>query len=184
MSTITKWNKSLYWYFCFAIFLSCDFSKKKNNPVVTYYNSIAVNYNNLQLGNLLITNEEKDTIQLSKLVKKKTLVFRFSEINCSSCITNEFSNIKKSNLISSTSDLLILASYQNPRNLLLFKRLNKLEGYKIYNINEEQLTPLKEIEEISIPYFFTIDQNGIIDDIFIPYKGDNTRTDKYLKAQL
>ncbi|WP_147677886.1 redoxin domain-containing protein [Algibacter pacificus] len=152
------------------------------NKLITHYKFFEVKNDNTIIKDFTLYDENNNTLNISDLLIGKKLIFRFAEINCNVCIVNEFENIKKhiNNYELSPKDLIIISSYQNPNSLHIFKRLNKLNEFHIYNLKNNVLKNI-ELDSLNIPYFFVLDKNFIISNSFIPIKGANNRTSNYLK---
>lgn len=187
---ITKYFLFILVFVTLGIILKDSLKPKKSvnnelNKVVEQHQVVQNNTNDIILKDIRIINENKDTISISNLLTTKKLIYRFSELHCDSCIINEFENLK--NLLISNEmdvkDVLIISYYQNPRNLSIFKRINRLQDFEIYNLENNSLGDF-EIDDMLIPYFFMLDKNLKIGNTFIPIKQANKRTDNYLKKVL
>lgn len=152
------------------------------NLTIDGYTNIENKTNGKRLKDFSIINEKKDTLLLSSLLYHSKLIYRFSELHCDSCIIHEFENLRKQILAMGldTNDVIILCHYQNPRNLSIFKRINKLQDFEIYNLLNNNLGEL-EIDNVGYPYFFILNSKFKISNTFIPIKVANQRTDDYLK---
>ncbi|MTI87934.1 MAG: hypothetical protein FH748_08200 [Balneolaceae bacterium] len=83
--------------------------------------------------------DEGKKIKLKELVQNKwMLVLNFSEITCKSCVESEIEKIKEISNEIGSENVLILSSYERNSDLLIFKRLNKL-NLPIYNRKGENL---------------------------------------------
>lgn len=183
--------KKIIKYFSFSIIILISgiiflkyiypFKKNPNNKTNTILNNYAVyenNENGKMIDDIRLTNEKGDTLFLSNLAQQNKIIYRISELHCNSCVVHEFDNLKKS--IPSNKNLLILSYYQNPRNLIIFKRINNLKDFEIYNLMDENIQNLI-IDKYGTPYMFIIDKHLKISNLFIPLKTDNQRTIDYLK---
>jgi len=156
--------------------------KTELDLAIDKYVDVENNTNDKILKDFSIINENKDTLLLSSLLTYPKLIYRFSELHCDSCINHEFVNLRKQ--ITSDGlelkDVIIICYYQNHRNMNIFKRINKLQDFEVYNLMNDNVGDL-EIEDIGVPYFFVIDSEFKISNTFIPLKEVNQRTDDYLK---
>lgn len=150
--------------------------------IIDQYSIIEKKTNDKTLKDFLIISEEKDTLLLSSLLTHPKLIYRFSELHCDSCILHEFKNLRKYITAKKLklNDVIIICYYENVRNLKIFKRINKLQDFQIYNLKNNNLN-LLEIEKAQTPYFFMINSQLRISNTFIPIKKDNKRTDNYFK---
>ncbi|WP_203257009.1 hypothetical protein [Hyunsoonleella ulvae] len=154
----------------------------KSFDEMSVYDKIQKQMNNYHLENFLVVNEKRDTLRIKDLVINNKLILRFSELHCDACVIKEFENLKSAidNKIFKLDDIIILTYYQNPRYLNLFKRLNKLHEFEVYNLIENKIGNFK-LDEMSIPFFFILDQNLMVKKTFIPLRTNDSRTNKYLK---
>ena len=164
-----------------------DFLNIKNtdvglNKTVNNLKRIQSNNDKNILENFLIINENKDTLSITDLLTTKKLIYRFSELHCDSCIINEFENLKKMLLskLFKIENLIVISYYQSPRNLYLFKRLNNLQNFEIYNLENNSLGSF-ELETMGVPYFFILNKELKMSNTFVPIKQVNKRTDDYFK---
>ena len=100
---------------------------------------------------ILVQNLSLDTLRLTDLLKEPTVIFRISELHCNICVDQEiaklneyFSQIKQ--------QAIILTSYSNARNYIIFKRINQLEA-PIYRMLENISLP---VEQALTPYLCNI----------------------------
>jgi hypothetical protein len=73
------------------------------------------------------------------------------------------------------SNTLLLAYYREPAYLYQFKRLNRLE-LPVFSIQNTGLPP----DTLNLPYFFLINSNLQISNVFIPEEGDTEAMAAYL----
>ncbi|MCX6149235.1 MAG: redoxin domain-containing protein [Ignavibacteriales bacterium] len=117
---------------------------------------------------MAIFNDKSQIITLSNLIgNSPKIILKYSELGCSVCIDKQIENLKKVSQKIGNQNIIILASYRQKKNLILFKRLNKL-NFEIYNMKEQEfgLVP----EQYHLPYFFIIDSTMQMKYIFIPSK--------------
>ena len=150
--------------------------------IIGQYKTVEDSANNNILENFRLINESKDTLFISDLVTSKKLIYRFSELHCDSCIINEFKNLKKHVRSEGMKikDIIIITYYDNIRNLYIFKRINKLQDFEIYNLAHNNIGRLK-LDDMLVPYFFMLNKGLRISDAFIPIKQADKRTDDYLE---
>ncbi|HLO92366.1 MAG TPA: hypothetical protein VK172_14470 [Lentimicrobium sp.] len=123
---------------------------------------------------LIVRNENGDTISIKNLFSKPSLVLRYSELNCQSCV-----DIILKSLLSDTSfnenNTLILGYYREPDYLYQFKRINSVH-MPIFNIWALELPP----DTLNVPYIFLIDNYRVAHNVFIPEQGDSIAIKNYL----
>lgn len=125
-----------------------------------------------------VIDENKNKIQLKEMLSKQPkLVFRYSELNCQQCVDTVFKRLKQLAEEVGKEKILILSSYSNHRDLLLFKRINQID-LEVYNLNETKLDI--SVEEVNIPYMFLLDNDFRAKFVFIPEKTMPQLTDNYL----
>ena len=118
-----------------------------------------------------------DSIALSQLKKKKnTLVLRYSYLNCRSCVDNAIARLLEFTNQNDDIDVLLLGSYQNNKDLKIFKQINKNVA-NVYMIKHLEVP----IEDENIPYLFILDEDMQILDLFIPRKEIPELTREYLE---
>lgn len=118
--------------------------------------------------NFILENEKGTRINFTELIGSKSkLIFRYSGLNCNTCIEEEIINIKKYLSETKTQRLIIIADYKNEEDLFLFKRLHQI-GIPIYNSRQNSLK--LPIEALNTPYLFVTDSTLIIRSLFIPNK--------------
>lgn len=114
---------------------------------------------------------------LNKMLKSKKIVFRYSELHCDACVDVQIKSLKKYKEKIGSTNILILADYDNIKNLILFKRLNSIK-LPVYKLSEKLNI---ELEKQNVPYFFVLDTNFVAKDFFIPIKEIENYTDNYLE---
>lgn len=106
------------------------------------------------------------------------LVFRYSEVNCQTCVESEIVPLINFMAENGNDKVIFLTTYQDRKYLLDFKRFNKIKT-EIYNIPENGLG--LPIEKLNIPYLFVIDANMQTNLIFIPEKNRENVSLTYYK---
>jgi hypothetical protein len=108
------------------------------------------------IKNQVFITLDNDSVKLSDVITHKHLVFRYSVLDCRSCIDSLFYFLRIHEDQIGKDNILILTYYNKLRDFVVNARLNKIH-YKILQIPENRLF-MKE-DESHIPYFFNIDQN-------------------------
>jgi len=141
-----------------------------NNQIEHYYSDY------IKLGkNIILTTENNKKIRLASIINKPTLVLRYSEFVCQSCVDNQIELLKKFGEETGEQNVLIISTYDEIRNLIIFKRANQL-NMDIYNIEKLKIP----LDSENIPYYFVIDESFTIKHVFIPNNGIVSLTEKYL----
>lgn len=120
---------------------------------------------------------KEEKIKLKELVQnKRMLVLNFSEITCKSCLESEIEKVKEISNEIGSENVLILSSYERDSDLLVFKRLNKL-NLPIYNRKDDNLGLQIDYSKVSV---FLLDSASYKTEIFfIPEKETPKLSDKY-----
>jgi hypothetical protein len=108
------------------------------------------------IKNQVFITLDNDSVKLSDIITHKHLVFRYSVLDCKSCIDSLFYFLRMHENRIGRDNILILTYYNNLRDFVVNARLNKIH-YKILQIPENRLF-IKE-DELRIPYFFNIDRD-------------------------
>jgi len=162
-----------------------DLEKKLNDLEQNYHNKFfnEKQNENLQFNkNLKLITINRDTV-LAKNVLKNKLVLRYNESNCRLCVDSEIDIlIKNASLIS--DEVCIVATYSKFRGIVVDKRKfdkNKLKNIKIYWVSSNLKLPL---EKQNIPYYFYLNSNLTLGNVFIPMKERPKLSQIYLKFAL
>lgn len=110
-------------------------------------------------------------------LNKSKLVFRFSEINCGTCVSREVRLVKELARDVGWDRIIFLTSNSNQEYLNRFKRVSQVKT-KIFNIDQEYF-PIDK-EWISTPYMFIVDNDSIYKNMFISMKENEKRSEHYL----
>jgi len=124
---------------------------------------------------LSLKTEKSDSQLLHNVLDRTKLVLRYSELNCQSCLDAVLTQIQ-SNSNFSNENTLLLAYYKNPAYLYQFKRMNRLR-LPVYSINKTGLPP----DTLNIPYFYLLDKDLRVSNVFIPEEGDTAAVADYLR---
>jgi hypothetical protein len=115
---------------------------------------------------------------LSLLKSSNLLIYRYSDIHCNTCVETELESLQKY-FDSKLGQIIILASYDNEKDFMLFKKLNKIK-IPIYRIahNAIDWTP----EKLDMPYYFVLHSNGRVSNFYISNREYIDITNNYLKC--
>lgn len=139
------------------------------------------NFFSLDKGIKLI-NLRGDTLKLEDVISDKTLVFRYSMLNCGACIQKEFENIIYTNFDRELQkkNIIFIAFYQELRDLIVTYRSLKLD-IPIYIVSNNELgMPIEKNN--NIPFYFAINENLKVNYVFIPERDKDELTLQYLKS--
>lgn len=114
---------------------------------------------------------------LGDVISPPTLIFYIPELACNSCYEEHYSNLYKTIEKIGKDNILILANYENERDLYSFVRSQGIE-VEVYNLNMQNLGIKAEIT--NDPFFFLIDEDGIIRHVFILDKKSPNANISYL----
>jgi len=109
---------------------------------------------------------------------KDKLFFRVTERNCDVCVNKEFAHLKLFEEKIGSDRIIILASYSGPNDLKILKNRYNI-NYKIINIPLGALDN-KYTEGQDFPYFFTVNDKNVANNIFITDKSLPQLTKDYL----
>ncbi|MDR1743429.1 MAG: hypothetical protein LBR48_06360 [Dysgonamonadaceae bacterium] len=164
------------------ILLSACYENNKNNDDVYYYKHfmerMLENREVEYLSNGWYCPEIKnitllinDTLTLEKILQKEkeAVFFRFSDSECIDCIDAELQTINNME-ISERNHVYFLVSYSNMRNLKI--NLDKYKGFinRVFLVDNRFLDI--KVEKLNIPYYFKVNRNYFIYNVFIPFKSD------------
>ncbi|MFR8835272.1 hypothetical protein [Bacteroides sp. CG01] len=121
---------------------------------------------------LLVENESKEYI-LSDIVKEKTLVIRFSQLNCQACIEAIKPLLKKVNI----KQVVFLVTYTNKKFLKEFKKEIDQEDWRFFQVNSLYVP----VEDLNSPYFFVLDEKMSLNYVFIPHKEMLDQIERYFE---
>lgn len=121
--------------------------------------------------------ETRDSFFVSSLIENKPiLLFRFKETHCDLCVNKFMELLKKVPDDFPAQNLVVLCGYANVHEYRTFVRKNNLR-MPIFNVRE---IPDLPIEKKSSPYFFVLDSEMRIKNMFIPDEDEPDNMNKYL----
>lgn len=153
--------------------------RKIENIMERYDISLYQSYrtNGIILDDIYLTDTNNEKSKLSKLFINRDiiLVCRFSEHHCDECTA--YSIIKLINHLDmlGLKNVVFLGSYENSKHAsVITSNYSCVETYNIQSLNIS-------VEEIHHPYYFTVDRNLRISDVFIPDRSFPHLTNRYLE---
>ena len=162
--------------------LNKKLDKNKSATIKFEHNFIREQENeNLQLdANSELLDIVGNKVFAKDIFKKNSLVFRFSELNCGDCIDAEIDALIK-NKDKIKKDVILIAYYQNPRDLFVFYKEFQKKGLVNFDM---YLSPNKglgiPLDLQNIPYYFCVNSNLIMNNFFIPQKEKPKLSQVYL----
>lgn len=123
-------------------------------------------------SNMLLLENGKNKINLSDVIKDKTLIVRLSQQNCQACIMAITPLLQKL----SNERVIYLIDYTNKRYLEELKKTCNA-NYRLFKTESLVLS----LDTLNIPYFFLLDKEMRTDCVFIPHKEMIIQMEKYLK---
>lgn len=118
------------------------------------------------------------------IIKTNSLVLRFSELNCGSCIDAEI-NALVNHKDKIKKNIILIAYYQDKRDLFVFYKDFKNKGLaniKMYLLADKGLNI--PIDKLNTPYYFCVNSDLIMNNFFIPQKDKPTLSKVYLDHTL
>ncbi len=141
--------------------------KHDSNEIFRVINRIRLRFENQKiLYNPIIVSENGEEVTLKQLTNKnnKLIVFNFSEGSCDDCTIIELQKIKKIFYQDKNKvRILVLAKYSNTRHLTVFKKTHGLD-FEIFRTKEGLL------KELNMPFYFVLDSDFILKDLYVPAK--------------
>ncbi|QQD13383.1 hypothetical protein [Sphingobacterium sp. UDSM-2020] len=129
-------------------------------------------------SNSLIVNDVGKIDSIKNLIESKTLVLRIGD-HCEQCIEKEVENLNKSFILRGKKNVMILVTVDNYRQIKAVKEKYQIL-FPIYSIDSKSLIN-NLVENVNPLYYFVIDENYSISNIFVPEKSYNNFTTFYLK---
>ena len=123
----------------------------------------------------------KSKISLEKLAYKNLNILQYSELNCEICVDSAMRHFRNFADKVGESNCAIIVASENFRYLVNFIKLHHLQSFRVLLVNTNDFNRMYNIS-INAPFFFTLNANLIISDIFIPFKEYPLLTQAYFKA--
>jgi len=129
------------------------------------------------IDDLVVSTQNGDEVSMKTLVGSSSkFVLRYSELHCSSCVEKQILLFNKVVDRIGEDNVLIISSYTNNRDLLLFKRMNQIK-LPVYNIKDANLGI--SAEGADSPIFFVLSNNLRVSNVFLPLEYDPILTEEY-----
>lgn len=128
-------------------------------------------------SNVILYDENNIKTSLKQLCNKKPkLIFKYSTLNCNVCVDEQIKLLKKETEIIGVENVIIITDYKTTRELYQFRRMNQID-IKIYNLMNYEITRIDK----NLPYYFVLNSNSSISQLFIPIKNENVFIFQYFK---
>jgi len=122
------------------------------------------------------------SLVLGNLLKEKSqlAVLRISDQNCSLCVETELEEIEKLQQVLPEHRVVVLASFENKRGLKILTEGLKKIGTPIFSVRFDKVH--LPIEEANIPYYFVLNRDWTVSNIFIPKRSFPDLTNTYFSV--
>jgi hypothetical protein len=148
-------------------------------------NSYKVNFqtnvknSNLRLDGIDVKDSLDNVFALKDVFRdnqKQILVCRFSELHCESCVNFSIQLFRSWVNKAGKDNMLFLGTYRNNK---IFNRTKPIYG--INNLNVYNISALNiPVEELGYPYYFVLNNDLTILNVFVPDKATPVITNNYL----
>ena len=153
----------------------------RNQVLTSYLESnlaFGLKFNRLKLSDSSIVDLNGSEISIRKLIERPVIVFRFSEHDCRECVS--FGFMKFSAFAENTAcRALVMVRYNDIHPFQRWGRTIEYSNVGLY-FAPSNIAP----DELSVPYFFMLYEDGTIGDVFIPDKSNPKYTNEYLELIL
>jgi hypothetical protein len=142
--------------------------------------STEIENSNIRLNDILVKDSSDNVIPLQEFFKKGQnviLVYRFSEMNCESCVSYSIHTLLQWIDSIDKDNILFLGAYRNNK---IFNRQKPLYGIHEFNVANTPNLNLPA-ENIGYPYYFVLDSTLNVSNLFVPDKGFPQLNNAYLK---
>jgi hypothetical protein len=164
---------------CKGSLSDCQIYSERHNNFEFAFQTIIEN-SNVILDNDIITDSLNNKLFIKELFRddmKYMLVCRYVEMQCADCVISAISNLLKSTDLTVREQIVFWGMYRNNKYMNKEKTNFGIQNEKIYN------TPVFDIpaENNGYPYYFVLDRELRVSDVFIPDKRFPDITNIYLK---
>lgn len=126
--------------------------------------------------NYLSINHDIDTVELNDAIKPNSIILYYNEINCMTCIEDALQVLKQRLGSNESIKYQIIANYENLRDVLVFKKANKIE--------KDIFKPIIDDNQKSVffdqAYVALVDENYMLHHVFILDTESKSRLGDYL----
>ena len=173
--------------FTLSLFILNNRKSSLSTPAISEYEiyfrkmnkELSQKFSGKHVDNISCMDSMHNTFHLLDLIKnKKTLIFHFSEHNCSVCYEDEIRTLQAF-FINNSSSVIILCSYEAYHNFLVFLKTNQIR-FPIYRIEHGIIGG--ELENYDYPYYFVLHSDLTVSDIHIPDESYPESNKQYLEG--
>lgn len=140
------------------------------------------NYGNLIVvpivKDMMVSDSNNKSFVLGQLVKTPKIIFHFDETNCFDCVEKYLPYLTKLSAKIGKGNVIILGSFEKPRNLFLTLKGYDLKTIPIYNLDPSYLGNTR-VGMLNMPYVFQADSLMRTTRFFIPEKALPSLSDLY-----
>ncbi|GAB6013570.1 hypothetical protein [Viscerimonas tarda] len=162
--------------------ISYDQESNEEDELHSYKVNFTTNIlnSNFQLDSIMIKDPLNNIIPMKEAFgceQKQMLVCRFSELYCESCVDFALQLFRHWTDSIGVENVLFLGAYRNNRIFNRTKPLYGIQNMNVYNVSELNIP----VEERGYPYYFILNYDLTISNVFIPDKATPSITNNYLK---
>lgn len=176
---------------CMFFFYHKKGKTEESNQADVYQNKLLnleseILINNMQLQrmfegtslnrNIVVETEDSNSMLLGELIgHTPKIIFRFTDNNCMACIDSQMMLISKHVELFRSENILLLVSARVKRDIMIKLKQFNIDNqvYFISHINGI------ELEGYNTPYYFVIDEDCVMNLVFIPSKEIPLLTENY-----
>jgi hypothetical protein len=117
-----------------------------------------------------------DTISMSMALQGNTkYIFRYTELNCQSCVDEEILRLKRINF--SKNELVIITYYNSIRSLIYFIKESGVD-FRIYSVIDNNF--IHDLDILNLPYYIKISDDYSIQDVFLVNRNEKLIEDYFV----
>ena len=106
------------------------------------------------------------------------VVLRYSDVHCQTCVDDQIKILKGIKEVIGNDNIMILATYRNRKDFVIFKRMNQLAEMNIYQVDALDIPA----DALGTPYLFILDKNRQIRHLFIVDSESPVLSEEYYKV--
>lgn len=179
LSNIFSLRKNHYYakalYYKDSLIMNQNFMEQKLQYIESNLFS-NIKYQNVNISNIQAFYNNKSAKPILKPNQKYAVVYRYHDTGCEACINFGITKFKK------------IAEEIGTNNVMIFVKTSSTRTLQIDQNTYDIHTPMFMVDslpivldQLNIPYFFILDSNMNINNLFIPDKSIPGFTDKYSK---
>ena len=154
----------------------------KNDELNTYKVNFSTNIQNshIKMAEVVVKDSSNNVFPLKDILdngRERMLVCRFSELHCESCVESSIQLFRQWTDSVGKDNTLFLGTYRNNRIFNRTKPVYGINDLNTYNILELNIP----VEKYGSPYYFVLNNNLTISDVFVPSKSTPYITNNYLQ---